>query len=506
MSTWDTHNHLSPRQAAACVLFRRDSGKVLMVRRNERLTFMGGHHAFPGGAVDKEDTPDLVNGATDLEMAQRIFTAAREVFEETGLFLATGDTPDHDVLRKARQTLLGKQDTFDRILRRMGRRIDAASFLPAGMWTTPAFSPVRFQTQYFFHDYVGPSWEEAEGPDSEIVGVEWMRPAEALRRWRAGAIRLSTPVAYIVRHLAHFTPEEAVPYMVDNPSRDPIITERFEPRPGISIIPLRTHTLPPATHTNCVVVGQEELVVIDPGATDDAEKTRLKKHLDRLCLLGGKVTAVLLTHMHADHAGAADLLREIYGAPVCAHAFARPNPGAPEIQPDRFLDEGDVLEIKGEPPWRIRCLHTPGHDPGHLCFIEESTQTLVCGDMAANPGTILISLDLGGDMTQYLEQLERLAQADIAFTIPGHGLPTWNHSGKDLFRALIEHRLAREAKIKEAIALGADSLDKVLEMAYDDTLRTLWPLARRQLEAHLARLGISFGNQTRAQERQKPVS
>lgn len=492
MTNWETHNHLTPRQAAACVLFHRDPGKILMVRRNERLTFMGGHHAFPGGSVDPDDTPDFVDNTLDAEVAKRICTVVREVFEETGLFLGAGAIPEHALLRRLRRDMLRKQDTFSNILRKLNRRLDAARFLEAGMWTTPAFSPVRFQTQYFFHEYTGPEWEEAEGPESEIVGVEWMRPDEILRRWRAGAIKLSTPVVYIVRLLARLSPEDAVPYMVDNPSRNPNITERFEPRPGISIIPLRTNTLPPATHTNCVVIGEEELVVIDPGAMEGSEQARLKKHVDHLCMLGGKVTAILLTHAHADHAAAAEFLKKTYHAPICAHALTQPNPGAPAVFFDRALNEGDLIEVKGAIPWRIRCLHTPGHDPGHMCFIEESTQTLVCGDMAANPGTILISQEHGGDMTMYLQQLERLAKADVAFTIPGHGLPTWNHSGKDLFQKLIAHRLARELKIQQAIAEGADTVDKIIEKAYDDTPRELWPLARRQLQAHLTRLGIAL--------------
>ena len=41
---------------------------------------------------------------------------------------------------------------------------------------------------------------------------------------------------------------------------------RFEIRRGITVVPLKSKTIPPATHTNCVIVGEDRLFVVDPGA------------------------------------------------------------------------------------------------------------------------------------------------------------------------------------------------------------------------------------------------
>jgi len=44
---------------------------------------------------------------------------------------------------------------------------------------------------------------------------------------------------------------------------------------------------------------------------------------------------------------------------------------------DRHLHDSDVLKSGCDPQWRLQCIHTPGHDPGHLCFLEETTGALL---------------------------------------------------------------------------------------------------------------------------------
>lgn len=478
---------ITPRKAAAVIVPRGE--EVLLVRRNDKLAFMGGHHAFPGGALDPEDSPAHVDGAQDAEQARTIFAAAREVFEETGLMLARGRVPDLAALREARRAIHAHRENFAQILDRFGLRIRAADFAPAGVWITPAFARARFHTQYFLCRYEGAFSGEVFEPDAEIVGLDWLRPEEARWRWHAELLKLSTPVAIILRHLAHLHPPELLEWLRRIPARDSELPDLFESWPGILILPLRTHTLPPATHTNCVVIGEDDLYIIDPGAVDPEEQEHLRGMLDHLVRLGGKPVATLLTHAHKDHSGAAEFLRGVYGTPIWCHADAAR--GLP-VPVDRFLSDGEILPAGGEPPWRIRCIHTPGHTPGHLSFLEESTGSLMCGDLMANPGTILVSPDYGGDMTRYLESLERLLREPIRFTVPGHGLPTFGESGRDHLRGLIDYRLAREAKIKAAWDAGAHTLDALLQKAYDDTAREAWPLAEQQLRAHLIRLGISI--------------
>ncbi len=476
---------VTPRKAAAVVILRDD--ETLLVRRNVKLAFMGGHHAFPGGALDRNDDARHVVGAENSEQALAMFAAAREVFEETGLMLARGPQPDPEPLQTARRAIHAHRETFAQILDRFGLRIHAEDFAPAGVWITPGFSPARFHTQYFLCNYSGDFSGEVLEADGEIVGLDWLRAGEARWRWHMGLLKLSTPVAVILRHLEQLRPPELLDWLRRVPFRNPNMPDLFETRPGILILPVHSHTLPPAAYTNCVVIGEEQLYVVDPGATDPDEQEHLRTLLEHLAVLGGRVAAILLTHAHKDHAGAAPFLRTAFGAPIWCHEAAAREAG---FAVDRFLSDGEVIEVAGNPPWRIRCLHTPGHNAGHLCFLEESTGSLLCGDMMANPGTILISPDYGGDMTQYLASLERLLQEDVRFTVPGHGLPSFGESGRGELRRLIAHRQAREARIRAAWDSGARTVDDLMEKAYDDVGRETWPLAEQQLRAHLARLGL----------------
>jgi ribonuclease/clavin/mitogillin len=489
MLDWFTFKDVMPRSASAGILLHADgSGDVLLARRNDALQFMGGHHVFPGGAVDKEDDgPAWVDNEADPAMATAIFAAAREIFEETGILCVERLPVDLEALHNARSALLKGDREFASVLHEFQARIPGERFIFAGKWITPPFSPIRFQTNYFLYHYDGPRYERVE-PESggEIVGLEWITPRDARKRWQAGALRLSTPVAFVLQHLAALNMPEVLPWLRNTPGLDFEKPNRFELRRGMGLVPVRSVVIPPATHTNCVIWGEEALWVIDPGANDPIEQAYLLAHIEHLVALGGQVQAILLTHGHPDHTGAVEAIRARYGAPVYAHPATS---GQDHFVIDRPLHEGDVIEIVGDPGWRMRVLHTPGHDPGHLCFIEETTRTLIAGDMASNPGTILVAPSYGGNMQHYLDSLERLLGEEFSFLLPAHGLPLWGKAAKEKLRELLAHRLAREAKIIAALDSGADTLDALVALAYADTPGADPRLAAEQARAHLDRLG-----------------
>lgn len=491
MHDWFAHKDVTPRPAAAAIILSPGpdgSPEILLARRNKSLPFMGGHHVFPGGRLDKEDAEGFVHGAADDEQARAIFAAAREVFEETGL-LCVRDVPDPGALRGHRFRLLAREAGFSGILDELKVRLHAEDFVPAGTWVTPPFSPMRYRSHYFIYHHTGPRYEEVESDEGEIVGLDWLTATEARRRWHMGELRLSTPVAFVLHHLASLSLEDALPWLHRTPGHDLDTPNRFELRRGLHLVPLRSPTLPPATHTNCVIIGEDRLLIIDPGAHDAAEQEHLFDHLDHMIALGARIEAVLLSHSHPDHTGAAHLLAERYGAPIWAHAETGRQTGLPLA---RALADRDVIELPGDPGWRIVCLHTPGHDPGHLALLEETTHTLLAGDLIANPGTIIISPDYEGDMTQYLDSLARVVEEDFNFMIPAHGMPFWMQDAKQRLRDLMSHRLEREEKIRGAIDAGASTRRAVLERAYADVAPETWPLADHQLRAHLIRMGLAL--------------
>jgi endoribonuclease LACTB2 len=252
--------------------------------------------------------------------------------------------------------------------------------------------------------------------------------------------------------------------------------------PGVRVRPLRTPTLPPAAHTSCYVVGPRTgrggLIVVDPASPYPEEQAALDAWLDEEAAAGRPVAAIALTHHHGDHVGGAAHLAARLGVPIAAH----PETARRLTEPvDRLLTDGDELVAGGV---AARAIATPGHAPGHLCFAVGDA--LICGDMVAGVGTILVDPS-EGDMCAYLASLARMQALQPARLLPAHGPVIDDAAGK--LAEYVAHRQMREARIVAALAeLGAASPAELVARAYADTPRPLWMLAERSLRAHLIKL------------------
>lgn len=264
----------------------------------------------------------------------------------------------------------------------------------------------------------------------------------------------------------------------------PELPQTVASAPWIRRIPLRSPTLPPATHTNAYVLGEAELVVVDPGSPWPDAQAELVSALRLLSSQGHKLSAVVLTHHHFDHVSGAMELADAFSVPVWAHEqTARRLAGRPELRIDQHLREGDVLTLG---PRRFSVLHTPGHAPGHLCLLDEGGGGVIAGDMVASQGTIIVSPQDEGDMALYLASLRRLLGLGAQRIWPAHGIAV--EEGDKLVGRYLEHRLLREHKVVQALATGAETLATLLPLAYDDTPAALYPLAQESLLAHLLAL------------------
>lgn len=419
--------------------------EVLLVRRSPKLRAFANLWAFPGGTVSTGDSEIPVRGARDAETAARIVAAVREVFEETGVFLGTvGRDPGPAARDDLRRRLLAGEVGLGEVLEGFGAEIDAPRFVEVEELTTPASAPFRFDTR--FYRLPLPEGAEAAVWPGEIVEQAMLSPEAALARWVRGEMALAPP---IIGLLERWSPDDGV--FRERNREEGRLRPAVRYSPGIAVIPCRTRTLPPATHTNAVLIGTSRRYLVDPAAEKRSEREMLFGMVDRLLGPGDRLAGILVTHHHPDHIGSVAAASARYGVPVGAHpeTLARipPAPGGTTA-----LGEGDALDLgeapDGSPGWTLEVRFVPGHAPGHLAFVESRYGAMVAGDMVSSLSSIIIAPE-DGDLGQYMESLRRLAAECRGIVYPGHGVPVV--AGAELLRKQIRHREAREASLLEAL-------------------------------------------------------
>ena len=241
--------------------------------------------------------------------------------------------------------------------------------------------------------------------------------------------------------------------------------------------------------TNSYLVGTLETgyIVIDPGPDDAGHIARL------YAATRGHIEAIVCTHSHPDHSPAARPLQAlcantppILGLPSAATARVDSR-----FTPDRSLLNQELLTLTHHAQTHtLQVIFTPGHAANHVCLLLIEDGLLFSGDHILNGSTTIVSPP-DGEMTAYLDSLDRLEQAcdahGIDFILPAHGHVLG--AAKQAIAQLRAHRLKREAKVAAAMReRPGGSLQDWVALAYDDVEPRIWPIALRSLQAHVERL------------------
>ena len=483
-----------PKDAAAIVLLRHNTDphdpEVFLVKRSDKLAFLGGFHAFPGGQFDPTDAEVAVENTADPELGTAISCAARELFEETQVLVARGG----DALTQGQRASLlddlqSGRMSWPALLNHYQLHLDADDFTFVGRWVTPPFSARRFDTWFFLVKC--PAKQNAElSDDGELESGEWIGAGAAHTRWERSEILAVPPVLHALKTLSTGLTDDLVERFLSLPNARHEPVRRIEFRPNYICFPVRTPTKPPATHTNCYLIyTSQSLLVVDPGSPYEEEQCALATAVDKLLAEGRTLSSILLTHVHPDHVGGVNALREHLGdlrgdIHVWAHQLTAA--ALPDIQVDQMLEDEDVLVLEGEPLISLRVMHTPGHARGHLCLYDERTGTLLSGDNIVGLGSVLIDPP-EGNMRDYLRSLERLrALPNLSVIFGGHGPAIANSYRK--IDEYISHRLDREQKVLEAVHQGSATPKDIVANVYTDVSPKAHAMAERAVLAHLEKL------------------
>ncbi len=166
------------------------------------------------------------------------------------------------------------------------------------------------------------------------------------------------------------------------------MTDTAQPTSGSPKTGLKAAIIPVTLfQQNCTLIWDDATkrgAVADPGGDLDRIRSAIAE-------TGVTIEKILLTHGHIDHAGGADELRDALGVKIegphqadrilldnlAAQGAAYGIP-ARDLKPDRWLNEGETVEVAGH---TFEILHCPGHSPGSVVFVHHRQRFMLAGDV-----------------------------------------------------------------------------------------------------------------------------
>ena len=229
--------------------------------------------------------------------------------------------------------------------------------------------------------------------------------------------------------------------------------------------------------TNTYLFGDDAVAVLDPGPADEG-------HIENIIEKStGSIRWVVVTHTHPDHSPGATPLAKATGAELLGIVAPDGEHQDKTFMPDRTLADGDVLETS---EFKLEAVHTPGHASNHLCYRHIGLNWLFTGDHVIDGSTVVIDPP-DGNMKHYIESLQRCKDLRCDALAPGHGDVI--HEPARAIDWIIDHRLAREAKVVAALASNPNlTSHELVPFVYTDVDPKLYGWAERSLLAHLLKL------------------
>ncbi|MEA2296791.1 MAG: hypothetical protein QOE86_4430 [Solirubrobacteraceae bacterium] len=214
-------------------------------------------------------------------------------------------------------------------------------------------------------------------------------------------------------------------------------------------------------HVNAYLIEGDAVTLVDCGTAGHPTcATALEVALEATGHALEDVKQLVLTHVHSDHMGLAQLVLERSGAELCAHpddahfydAMREPDrivaarerrarqEGVPEerlpvyrtadeelegalapVTPTHLLTDG-VTVATGLGPFEVH--ETPGHCPSHVCLLQRDTGVAIVGDLICPAFVPWLDYGYSADpMAETFASLDVLERLDARLALPGHGRP-----------------------------------------------------------------------------------
>ncbi|MDG2061729.1 MAG: NUDIX hydrolase [SAR86 cluster bacterium] len=248
----DPNEKASEPKPAATVILARDASdegiEVFLMERASSTNF-GGAYVFPGGKVDFDDSVDgvdeIIHGLTDQEASKILglesgglsywVACIRECFEEAGILLAY-DTNHNNLNFKdqdLKERFINYRDRLNKresVLKEMCKKeqitLSADRLAYVSHWVTPKIEKKRYTTRFFIAQ--APQNQEAVHDGKESINSLWIKPEDALKRWKERKILLIMPTIKSLEMICGFNSTQEL--LENKQNLDPGYITTIEPK------------------------------------------------------------------------------------------------------------------------------------------------------------------------------------------------------------------------------------------------------------------------------------